>query len=91
MDAEPDSGAGVDEDGGGEQHQPDVGQEVVREEIDVDGDSEQPGDPEGRVWGKAHVKDADDAGHVGADGGIHKAGKHRHAKDFEQAGFGVTP
>jgi hypothetical protein len=90
-DAEPDAGAGIKAKGGREQDQPDIGQEMVGEEVDIDRRRQQHRGPERRVGVESHPEDADHAGHVAADAGIYEAGKERHAQQLEGPGLGVGP
>ena len=55
---------------------------MVGEEVDIDRHGQQRRGPERRVGVEMHAEDADHAGHVAADAGIHEAGKQRHAVIF---------
>ncbi|MCY1555408.1 hypothetical protein D9M68_920720 [compost metagenome] len=74
-----------------EEQPAEIEDEMVAEEIDVDGQSQQHGGPDRGIAGEGNVEDALDAGHIGADTGIHEAGKQRHAAETEQGVLRVNP
>ena len=65
--------------------------EMMGEEVRINGQSQEKCQPNRRIGGKAHLEKPDHAGDETADRGIHKAGKERHVEEFEQGRFGIGP
>ena len=74
-----------------EERRPDVGQEMVGKEVDVDRHGQHHDRPERREGGQRDPVEPDRPRDVGAERGIHEPGEERHAHQLDHARLGVGP
>ena len=89
--AKADDGGPVEQSCGSEQAEANIHDEVMSEEVDVDGERQNRLRPERREPDEVEIEQTPHPGDIASDTGIHEPGEERHVHDLQQGRFGVDP